>query len=134
MRPTGPVRLVEVFELCRRATNALKEARGKMGSDAPTAEELGVDQLAHARFCKTLRFYKSVAARQASLADVALACLLERCTSDFGLWLQLPDHPVYCRLTQAEKHARALSVVAGRYSTPSGELPEATKAKVRTEL
>jgi hypothetical protein len=101
-----------------------------MGSDAPTAEELGVDQLAHARFCKTLRFYKSVAARQASLADVALACRLERCTSDFGLWLQLPEHPVYCRLTQAEKHARALSVVAGRYSTPSGELPEATKAKV----
>jgi hypothetical protein len=86
-----------------------------------------VDQLAHARFCKTLRFYKSVAARQASLADVALACHLARCTSDFGLWLQLPEHPVYCRLTQAEKvpHCR---VSDPRGCQERGELAQRRRA------
>ena len=96
-----------------------------MSCTVPTAEQVGLDQLAYARFCKDFKFVIGAAASQASLADHEAACLMGRFKSDFGIWLQLPSHSVYCRLKQAVQHSRSCSVAAGQFKPPIGRLPEA---------
>tara|TARA_B100000795_G_scaffold156716_1_gene117674 strand:- start:169 stop:531 length:363 start_codon:yes stop_codon:yes gene_type:complete len=81
--------------------------------------------MSYARFVKDFWFLKGEAARQASLSDNEAAAHMGRYKSDFGIWLNLTNHHVYCRLKQAVQHSHSWSAAAGSYKPPARALPVA---------
>lgn len=96
-----------------------------MSLGPPTAKQVGAEPMSYARFVKDFWFLKGEAARQASLSDNEAAAHMGRYKSDFGIWLNLTNHHVYCRLKQAVQHSHSWSAAAGSYKPPARALPVA---------
>ena len=100
-----------------------------MSFGPPTAKQVGADHLSYARFVKDFWFLKGEAARQASLADNEAAAHMDRFKSDFGIWLLLESHHVYCRLKQAVPHSHSWSAASGQRKPPVRALPVANATR-----